>query len=123
MGQLEARTDLAFRCYCRTGSGLVHGSVLCVVLSADGVKGEFNLGELCRRHCPSFWYAPLCVDGLTVRSRGTQMDHDAGMSTGSSVISSDLSGHAACGGLKRRDCAAKTEPRHRRDHAYAADDD
>ena len=49
-GNLQARPDFTVRRHRRPGRRLVHGSVLCAVLSADDPQGGLGVGELHRRH-------------------------------------------------------------------------
>ena len=55
VGQPEARSDFTFWCDCGTGRGLVHRTVLCALLSADGFESEWSFGEIHRRDRAAAW--------------------------------------------------------------------
>ena len=76
LGQPEACFDFVVWRDSRTGRGLVHRSVLCALLFADGLEGESALGAVHHRDRAAVCDAVVCVYGRAFRSYRAQMDHD-----------------------------------------------
>ena len=109
MGQLETRSDLAFRRDCRAGRGLVHGTVLRALLPANSAESERAVGAIHHCDCAAIGDAALCSHGSAFGSYRAQVDHDGGVFARGGVLHADLRCDAACG---RIECGHGTSQPH-----------
>ena len=114
MGQLETRADFAVRRDGRTGRGLVHRTILCALLFADGIEGKRAFGAIHHRDRAPVGDAALCVHGSALRSHRTQVDHDAWLFTRGGFLLAHLSRDATRRRIERRHRNVPGESRYRR---------
>ena len=100
MGQSEAGAGLALRSHGGAGRRLVHGAVLCAVLSPDHPECSRHVGQLHRRDGAPARDAVLRRVRMAVRSYRPQEDHDGGVPARSLELPADLPRHA--GGRRAR---------------------
>src|SRR6185503_16376149 len=103
LGQPEARPYFIIRCDRRSGRGLVHGPVLCALLSADDSQSEHYFGQLHRGRRAVSRDAVLCFVWRAFGSPGTQEDHDARLHPGGNFLFADLSRDAGSHRLEHCD--------------------
>src|SRR5437016_8784195 len=109
MEKLEARFDFAVRRDGGPGRGLVHGTVLCALLSANHSEGKYDLGQLYSCDSAVNGNAVLRLLWSAVRSFRKEANHDVRLHSGGDFLPADLQSDASRGGLKHRHGYIATE--------------